>query len=191
MTTAFENPVSPGDARPTRAELQAQRAAARRRRPREPRRAPVPDRDDRGGRGGSRANTILAVLTVLFVVAAGALGALALTTYSSARDTRAATRPLAARVASLDRELSESDVAIDRLTALFLLIRAQSDDTKAAVDATNAAAAHYNHAETGIADALGADAANALAALTQATTAVRTAADDARTALAARRSSQG
>jgi flagellar basal body-associated protein FliL len=169
--------------RATRAELQAQRAAARR--------EPARDRDDPGGRGGSRANTILAVLTVVFVVAAGALGALAFTTYSEAQDTRAATRPLEARVASLDRELSESDVAIDRLTALFLLIRAQSDATKAAVDATNAAAAQYNHAEAGIADALGADAANTLAALAQATTAVRTSADDARTALAALGSSRG
>ena len=109
---------------------------------------------------------------------------LAFLTYQDSQDTHDANQPLAARAEKLRSDLSSSDQAIDDLSALFIAIKAQNDATAAAVAATNKAAAQYNNAEAGIADALGADAAAAVAALNQATAAVKTAVEQANAALA-------
>jgi hypothetical protein len=151
---------------PTRAELQARRRGA-----------PEP----RAPRG--RANAVLAAFAVLLVLVAAGLGVLAFLTYQDAQDTRDANQPLAARADKLRSDLSSSDKAIDDLSALFIEIKAQNDATAAAVAATNKAAAQYNNAESGIADALGADAATAVAVLDQATASVKTAAARAIAAL--------
>lgn len=126
----------------------------------------------------------LAIVTVVLVLVAAGLGVFAYLTWSDAQDTLDANRPLAARVTRLRADLSSSDVAIDDLSALFIAIKAQDDATAAAVAATNKAAAQYNSAEAGIAAALGAEATDAVAALQQATAAVKTAADEAKQALA-------
>jgi hypothetical protein len=152
---------------PTRAELQARR-----------RDAPEPRRDR------SRANVVLAVVAVLLALVAAGLGVLAFLTYQDAQDTRDANRPLAARAEKLRSDLSSSDQAIDDLSALFIEIKAQNDATAAAVAATNKAAAQYNNAEAGIADALGADAATAVAVLDQATATVKTGVERVNAALA-------
>jgi prefoldin subunit 5 len=91
---------------------------------------------------------VLAAAAAVLVVVAIGLGVVAYLTYQDARDTRAATRPLATRVAQLDADVTAADSAIDRLTALFAAVRAQADATKAAVDATNQAASNYNQAES-------------------------------------------
>lgn len=152
---------------PTRAELQASRRGT-----------PEPRRER------SRANAVLAVVAVLLVLVAAGLGVLAFLTYQDSQDTHDANQPLAARAEKLRSDLSSSDQAIDDLSALFIAIKAQNDATAAAVASTNKAAAQYNNAEAGIADALGADAAAAVAALNQATAAVKTAVEQANAALA-------
>jgi hypothetical protein len=152
---------------PTRAELQASRRGA-----------PEPPRQQ------NRANAVLAVLAVLLVLVAAGLGVLAFLTYQDSQDTHDANQPLAARAEKLRSDLSSSDQVIDDLSALFIAIKAQNDATAAAVTSTNTAATQYNNAEAGIADALGADAAAAVAALNQATAAVKTAVEQANAALA-------
>ena len=122
--------------------------------------------------------------TVLVLVAVGLL-VVAFITYRDAQDSRDATRPLEARAAALQVDLAGANRAVDRLTELFAAIRTQADATKTAVDTTNQAAVRYNQAERRIADALGAEASDAVAALAQATTAVRAAADEAKTAVTA------
>jgi hypothetical protein len=158
---------------PTRAEIQAQRrsvaeAASRAASPRR-----------------RRTNLWLAIVAVVLVLVAAGLGVLAFRTYGDAQDTRDANRALQARVTRLRTELSSADTAIDDLSALFLAIQAQNEATANAVTSTNKAAAQYNSAESGIAQALGAEATDAVAALTQATAAVKTAADDVKAAIAA------
>ncbi len=179
MTAEVDAPLP---SRPTRAEIQAQRravtAAAARADP--PRRREAPSDGRR-----SRANPVLAVVAVVLVLVAAGLGVLAFLTYQDGQDTRDASRPLEARAAKLRADLSSSDTAIDDLAALFFAIQEQNTATETAVTATNKAAAQYNNAEDGIADALGAEATAALDALTQATTTVKLAADEARNAVAA------
>jgi hypothetical protein len=154
---------------PTRAELHSGR-----------RRAPEP----RASRGrGNAANVVLAVFAVVLVLVAAGLGVLAFLTYQDAQDTRDGNQPLAARAEKLRSDLSSSDTVIDDLSALFIAIKAQNDATAAAVAATNQAATQYNNAQAGIADALGADAAAAVAALNQATATVKTAVEQATAAL--------
>ena len=179
MTAELDAPIPGG---PTNAELQAQRravaaAAARADAPRR--------RRTRGERRRSRANLVLAVVAVVLVLVTAGLGVLALLTYQDAQDTRDASRPLEARAAKLRADVSTSDVAIDDLAALFFAIQEQTTATANAVTATNQAAAQYNSAEAGIADALGAEATAALDALAKATTTVKLAADEARAAVAA------
>jgi hypothetical protein len=129
------------------------------------------------------ANRWLAALTVVFVLIAVGCGALAYITWQDANDVRAATKPLEARTAQLHADQSAADVAIDRLTAVFGAIRAQSEATATAVGTANQAAQRFNNAQAGIADALGGDVANVGASLTQSTAAVRTAVDRARDVL--------
>ena len=183
MTAETDAPIPSG---PTNAEIQAQRravaaAATRadttRADTKRPRQAP-------SGRRRSRANPVLAVVAVVLVLVAAGLGVFAVLTYQDAQDTRDASRPLEARAAKLRADVSTSDVAIDDLAALFFAIQEQSTATANAVTATNKAAAQYNSAEAGIADALGAEATAALDALAKATTTVKLAADDARAAVA-------
>jgi len=183
MTADTDAPIPSG---PTNAEIQAQRravaAAATRAdttRPRPLRRQGAPSERRR-----SRANPVLAVVAVVLVLVAAGLGVFAVLTYQDAQDTRDASRPLEARAAKLRADVSTSDVAIDDLAALFFAIQEQSTATANAVTATNKAAAQYNSAEAGIADALGAEATAALDALAKATTTVKLAADDARAAVA-------
>jgi len=183
MTAETDAPIPSG---PTNAEIQAQRravaAAATRAdttRPRPLRRQGAPSERRR-----SRANPVLAVVAVVLVLVAAGLGVFAVLTYQDAQDTRDASRPLEARAAKLRADVSTSDVAIDDLAALFFAIQEQSTATANAVTATNKAAAQYNSAEAGIADALGAEATAALDALAKATTTVKLAADDARAAVA-------
>ena len=188
MTAETDAPTPSG---PTNAEIQAQRravaAAATRAdttradtpRPRPSRREGAPSERRR-----SRANPVLAVVAVVLVLVAAGLGVFAVLTYQDAQDTRDASRPLEARAAKLRADVSTSDVAIDDLAALFFAIQEQSTATANAVTATNKAAAQYNSAEAGIADALGAEATAALDALAKATTTVKLAADDARAAVA-------
>jgi hypothetical protein len=126
------------------------------------------------------ANRWLAVLTILLVVVAIGLGVFAFLTWHDANDIRDATKPLEARTAQLHADVGTADTAIDRLTELFAAVKAQSDATATAVDTANKAAQQYNTAQTGIADAFGANVASVGTALTQSTTAVRTAAENAR-----------
>ena len=183
MTADTDAPIPSG---PTNAEIQAQRravaaAATRadttRADTKRPRQAP-------SERRRSRANPVLAVVAVVLVLVAAGFGVFAVLTYQDAQDTRDASRPLEARAAKLRADVSTSDVAIDDLAALFFAIQEQSTATANAVTATNKAAAQYNSAEAGIADALGAEATAALDALAKATTTVKLAADDARAAVA-------
>jgi hypothetical protein len=163
--------------RPTRAQIQAQRravAAAASKVDRRPARAPR-----------RRTNSWLAIVAVVLVLVAAGLGVLAFLTYGDAQDTRDANRVLQTRVTTLRTELSSSDKVIDDLSALFIAIQAQNEATANAVTATNNAAAQYNSSESGIAQALGAQATDAVTALTQATAAVKTAAADAKAAIAA------
>lgn len=177
MTADLDAPVPNG---PTRAEIQAQRRAvsAVAARADAPRRSRAPS----DGRG-SRANAVLAVVAVVLALAAAGLGVFAFVAHQDAQDTRDASRPLETRAARLRADLSASDVAIDDLSALFIAIRTQNDATAAAVAATNKAAMQYNNAQAGIADALGAEATDALTALGQATAAVKTAAAQAEAAI--------
>jgi selenocysteine lyase/cysteine desulfurase len=128
---------------------------------------------------------VLAVAATVLVLVAVGLLVVAFITYRDAQDSRDATRPLEARAAALRVDLAGANRAVDRLTELFAAIRTQADATKTAVDTTNQAAVRYNQAERRIADALGAEASDAVAALAQATTAVRAAADEAKTAVTA------
>lgn len=129
----------------------------------------------------------LAIVAVLLVFVAAGIGVVAFLTWQDTQDTLDANQPLAARVASLRADLDAANTAIDDLSALFIAIKAQNDATAAATAAVNAAAERYNNAEAGITDALGADAVNALAALSQATTAAKTAADQVQGAIDALR----
>lgn len=184
MTAETDAPIPSG---PTNAEIQAQRRAVAAAATRADTTRPPPLRRQGAPseRRRSRANPVLAVVAVVLVLVAAGLGVFAVLTYQDAQDTRDASRPLEARAAKLRADVSTSDVAIDDLAALFFAIQEQSTATANAVTATNKAAAQYNSAEAGIADALGAEATAALDALAKATTTVKLAADDARAAVAA------
>lgn len=183
MTAETDAPIPSG---PTNAEIQAQRRAVAAAATRADTTRPPPLRRQGAPseRRRSRANPVLAVVAVVLVLVAAGLGVFAVLTYQDAQDTRDASRPLEARAAKLRADVSTSDVAIDDLAALFFAIQEQSTATANAVTATNKAAAQYNSAEAGIADALGAEATAALDALAKATTTVTLAADDARAAVA-------
>lgn len=158
-------------AEPTRAEIQAQRGA-------------LTAATSRSGRT-RHANVWLAGVTIMLVLVTAGLSAAAALAWNNARDMRHTDAPLEARASKLRNERRASNTAIDDLSALFIAIKAHNDATTAAVDATNQAAAQYNRAEAPISTALGAEATTAVAALTQATTVVQTAAKQARIAIAA------
>jgi hypothetical protein len=121
--------------------------------------------------------------TAVLAVVASTLAVVAYTTWRGAEDTRAATRPLAARAARLDGDVRDADTVIDRLTWLSAALRSQDDATRAAVEAANQAATQYNTAQAGIAAAVAATSGATAVALQQTTSDVRRTVDDATSAL--------
>jgi hypothetical protein len=134
--------------------------------------------------GRRRANTVLGVIAVVLVATAAACGVVAFLTWQEANESRDATKPLEVRAAQLRADLTTSETTIARMTALFAALGAQGDATTKAVAAANHAAQQYNTAESGMADALGADVPATVETLTQTTTEVRAAADQVNAVLA-------
>jgi hypothetical protein len=128
---------------------------------------------------------VLAIVAVLLVVVAVALGTGTFLVWRDATETRDATKPLEARVAQLQTDLTSANTVIDRYTELFAAITAQTDATAKAVDAANQAAQQYNTAQAdSVAGAFGARIGDTATALAQSTTAVQTAVDRATEVLA-------